>query len=325
MIQNVQSIKNKIHILESLLHEHKFQAVFLSETWISATQLPYIHVEGYEFAAAYCRHQRRGGGVAILLPNGTKFTDRPDLSQLSIEYVVECCAIELKPNLLLINIYRANRQIEKFFDFLQLLLSKLKSHHYKKHIILGGDFNINATHNSNDYKRLTELMLEYNLHQIVSQPTRETLTSSSCIDLLFTNNKTFSLDVEDRGISDHKCLTYHFDTQPLHQPKPYFKNIRLFNNIKNIDSFKIKLSEINWNNILTTNNNINMNYNIFEDILKGILDSTIPIKRIKFGTSKTNNKWLTNGLKTSLKNKRHLKILVNQSNCKTTSVYIQRH
>lgn len=131
MIQNVQSINNKIEIIESLLKDHKYQVVCLFETWITEARRPYVHIDGYEFAATYCRREREGGGVAILLPSGTKFSNRQDLTNLTLEYVIECCAIELKPNNLLICVYRGDRQISKFFDWLTSLklLSTLKPHH----------------------------------------------------------------------------------------------------------------------------------------------------------------------------------------------------
>lgn len=123
--------------------------------------------------------------------------------------MIECCAIEMKPNILLISIYRPDREIEAFFEFIDKLLLKLKDK-TKKHIVITGDFNINMLSNSKEYQRLINTMKENNFHQIIKDPTRETATSSTCIDLLFTNNRVFQASVEDLGVSDHKSLIYRF-------------------------------------------------------------------------------------------------------------------
>lgn len=108
----------------------------------------------------YNRRIRIGGGVAILTREGVSYKQQTDFEELTIESVVECCAIEL-PNLntILINIYRGDRKIDIFFEILTILLN-----------------NKNKT--------------------------------STCIYLLFTNNKKKSATVVDNGVSDHMCLFY---------------------------------------------------------------------------------------------------------------------
>lgn len=155
-------------------------------------------------------------------------------------------------------------------------------------------------------------MLQNNLKQFVNEPTRVTPTSATCIDLLFTNNNNFTLNVNDLGISDHKSISYNFDGPPQIQAKPLLKVVRSLNNPKNISAFREELSKVDWNRILLPDNDIDCNYNIFDDKIRQILDTHIPKKTIKI--NKTHNKtWLTKGLKTSCKHKRLLKILVNQS------------
>ncbi|KAI8420463.1 hypothetical protein MSG28_008950 [Choristoneura fumiferana] len=61
-------------------------------------QAEVMQIRDYTFAARYNRRERRGGGVAIVTRDGVPYTERPDIAALSVECVVECCAIELKPN-----------------------------------------------------------------------------------------------------------------------------------------------------------------------------------------------------------------------------------
>lgn len=324
MIQNLQSINNKIPLLESFLQYHKYEAICLCETWITESQKDHIHVNGYQFAANYSRCQRKGGGgVAILVRDGIEFTNRLDITDLTIEYIIECCAIELKPNLICFNIYRGDREIEHFFTFLNNLLTKLDTFINRKHIIIGGDFNLNAIDDaSNHYKRLVDTMLEYNLRQIVNKPTSETATTSTCIDLIFTNNKNYTVNILDEGISDHKCVLYTFNLSLIRHTKSTIVYKRNFYNDLDINSFKSDLRTIDWTNIIQSNNNINKNYNLFHNKLRELIDIHFPKKRKK-NTNNKNKSWLTNGLKTSCKHKRVLKIMVNQTQNKILKKHYQ--
>lgn len=323
MMQNVQSINNKIPLLESFLQDQTYEVICLAETWISAGREHYIQVNGYQFAADFSRRKRKGGGVAILVRDGIEFTTRPDISDLSIEYIIECCAIELKPNLMIICIYRGDREIELFFTFLNQLLKKLDKISNNKHIIIGGDFNLNALDNSSkDYKMLVDTMLECNLRQIVHKPTRETPTTSTCIDLIFTNNKNYTLNILDEGISDHKCVLYTFNSYLSRHPKTTIVHRRNFYNNLDINSFKSELCAIDWNNIIQSNNGINKNYNLFHNKLQQLLDVHFP-KKIRKITSNKKKPWLTKGLKTSCKHKRILKIMVNHTRNKILKKYYQ--
>lgn len=211
LTQNMRSLKNKIDGLELILQEQNFDAICLTETWIKPDQKDYIHVNNYYFATAYYREQRSGGGVTILLKEGTLCAEITEINNLSIDSIVECCALELKSNIIIITIYRANREIGIFFNFLDQLLQKLKYKNNKHIIIITGDFNIDKIQNSNNYQILINKMLEYNLHQRVDNPTRVTFTSSSCIDHIYTNMKNINVTVKDLGLSDHHGLISKFE------------------------------------------------------------------------------------------------------------------
>lgn len=315
--QNVQSMNNKTNILECWLKEHYFDVVCLSETWIKQDQQQYVQVDGYEFAASYNRRIRMGGGVAILTRVGVPYKQRTDLEELSIERVVECCSIELPDhNIVLINIYRVDRNIDIFFEFLNILMSKIKPISYKKRIIVTGNFNINNTQNCVNYNKMCNNFLECNLHQIIQVPTRVTNKSSTCIDLLFTNHKDFDVSVIDNGISDHKCLFYSYNiTNSLTEPTKHAYMYKRFFSNKNMLSFKKELAKLDWNKIILDNNDINDNYNAFETTLQSILNVCIPCKKLKFKTKTcTKISWLTKGLKESCRHKRLLKSLINQTN-----------
>lgn len=313
LVQNIQSIKNKQHILESYLDENEYHYICLTETWIREDQKNTITVNNYQFADAYYRHDHRGGGVAILLRDGIEYKSITAITDMSIECTVECCAVEVvKHHILLITIYRPDRDIEVFFKVIENILDLTKLKYSSKQIIICGDFNINSTPNTIEYTRLVNLMLENNLQQIVMEPTRETSTTSTCIDLLFTNHKQYELKVKNTGISDHKSVVYTQNvtcTQTLNAN--YHTTKRIFND-RNIEKFKNGLSQVDFISLISENHNIDKNYNDFANVLQTLLAAHIPKKRINIKQNKRNT-YLTNGLKRSCQHKRLLKIIVDQN------------
>ena len=76
-----------------------------------------------------------------------------------------------------------------------------------------GDMNVNlaAPHSDNNSRLLTSITDLYGLHQLICQPTRVSKSSSTIIDLIFTNspNRVVCSGVSHIGISDHS-LVYAF-------------------------------------------------------------------------------------------------------------------
>jgi hypothetical protein len=311
----MQSLKNKIDQLESFLTEKTFEALCLTETWIHKSQADFLHIPGYKLASAFNRQEHNGGGVSILLKDGIEYRERKDIVTLSLEYIIECSSIEIPElNVILICVYRPNREIETFYNRLEKVLDRIRTKAQNRHIIIGGDFNIDMLHKNKLSRRLSDNMLALNLVQIVKEPTRIAAQSQTCIDLLFTNNKLFELEVSEFGLSDHKGIVYNFEIQPKIRlvKNRNWTTIRRVHNQSNHLAFKEAVKGVNWNNVLV-HDDANNNYKAFQNMLKNILNKTIPLKRIKIKTT-FNKTWLTKGLRTSCKNKRFLRIHISNNN-----------
>ncbi|KAI5642242.1 reverse transcriptase (RNA-dependent DNA polymerase) domain-containing protein [Phthorimaea operculella] len=294
---------------KSLLSTHTFEAICLSETWIPFLKAEFVKIPNYNFASAFYRKKHIHGGVAILLHDDIKYIERKDILDLSVEFIFECCSIELvQYDIILICIHRLDRNIEVFFKSLGKLLNKIKSKEPKKHIILGGDFNIDYLKPSPHLSKLIDLTMSHNLKQIVHNYTRidRVLNTSKCIDHIYTNRKPFTAKVEEYGFSDHKGVIYtlNVNTHSTQEKKPRIIYKRLFND-KNVELFKTYLQKTDWNKIIKHGQDINLNYNNFLSEVKNILDKTIPVTRLKVKFKKQKS-WLTKGLKTSCYHKRLL-------------------
>lgn len=198
-----------MHLIEALTEEHDQTALCITETWITASKIDLLHIEGYNVASLFCRSNREGGGTGILLKTGIEYNECRDITELSLEYVFEVSAIIIiKLNILLIVLYwpNNNREVNIFNGQLEKLLNIVKSKHSSKNVIIGGDMNIDFLNKNKQCRDIINLFKSYNLTQNVKDFTRVTEKSSSCLDFVFTNfsNTILSVDVIDYGLSDHK-------------------------------------------------------------------------------------------------------------------------
>lgn len=315
-------------MIEAATDEDKdIQIICFTETWITTVKRDLLRIEGYDLASCFCRSNREGGGVCIFLRNDIGFKERKDILKMNIEYIFETCAIELpKHNLLLITIYwpDKNREPETFNNALTKLLKHLSIKDKTKNIILGGDLNINILEQNDLALNLLNLMRSYNFKTLVTEPTRITQSSSTCIDLVFSNiydadNKAIAT-VKDYGLSDHMGVYVSVPHSENSQSSPnWYANERVFSE-KNIKIFKQKICKIKWTSILKSEESINNNYNLFHSKITSILEQALPITKIKIKRKKYNT-WLTKGLRISCKNKRLLKIFIAQ----TDSTILHNH
>lgn len=327
LFQNMQSLNNKLDIFEAFITDDpSYKVIGISETWFTQDKLDLIQFSGYKFAASYCRSTRTGGGVCILIQDHIDCIHRTDITNMSIEYVIEVCATELiKENLLIISMYWNKREEDTFYQQLKLILKYINLKYSKLNIIIGGDFNINILCENQKSNQFLNVMQENKLTQHIKTPTRITPSTKTCLDLIFTNfeyNDMYTT-VEELGFSDHNSTILHLNLPQKPKQTVWFKHQRRYND-KNIKKFKSKLQEINWNDIIKPEKDINANYEALNNILTTILNQCIPIQKTRL---KTNFKkyWLSKGIKNSCKSKRLLKIFITKTTNPILTKYYKKY
>ncbi|KAI5643098.1 endonuclease-reverse transcriptase domain-containing protein [Phthorimaea operculella] len=332
MFQNIRGLNSKRHLLEAATEEDKhIHAICLTETFITANQTDLLYLEDYKLASSFCRSEHIKGGVCIMLKNNIRdnveFIERDDILNMTVEMVFETCAIEFpKLNLILIVLYWPNRyrQPDVFYATLRKLLQLLMIKDKQKHIIIGGDININVLL-PNVSDKLLEIMNSHDFAQHVTDPTRITQTTSTCIDLVFNNSRNIELVVSTKefGFSDHKGIIVKIPNKTKEDKIKWFTYKRNFNE-NNIQKFKQELSKIDWSQIISLDKNVNYNFNSFHTTFKDMLERIIPKRKIKLKQNRVKT-WLTRGLKIACKNKRLLKIFISQTNNTVLNSYYKRY
>ena len=95
-------------------------------------------------------------------------------------------------------------------DYFNCVLNQFDHvHSLNENIILMGDLNCNYTfYESLSYNPLHQIEVLYNMRQLITPPTRVTLTTSTLIDVLFTNDHISHAmtGVYDTALSDHYLI-----------------------------------------------------------------------------------------------------------------------
>ncbi len=120
-----------------------------------------------------------------------------------------------------------------------------------KELILVGDLNCDVKTLAPDPQtyKLQTLSSLYQLTQVINEPTRITETTSTLIDLIFTNKPEYisSAGVIHLSISDHS-LVYVVRKFELPQSRPTIKEVRDFKHFSE-SQFRADLRRIPWDTI----------------------------------------------------------------------------
>ena len=141
-----------------------------------------------------------------------------------------------------------------------------------------GDFNINLANYGahSDTSNYVDLLLQNEFLPLITLPTRITERSATVLDHISTTHQdtSYNTGIIIESISDHFPV---FFTRNLKRNKPLNSNpqkTRIFNE-KNINNFKDKLSNSNWNEILDQKNPT-LAFNNFFDIINTNFNNSFP-------------------------------------------------
>lgn len=291
---NARSILNKSEAVESLLLCIKPDFLAITETWLTHDVMNFeITPPGYVIV----RKDRttRGGGVAILINKKIPYTVMPEAFDVeaifcklmfgSCNVIVGC--VYLSPN--------------SGTDSLQALHGYMQRHVAGARVILLGDFNL-PTINWETLRFpcarseiLFDLMLSFNLSQIVKEPTRVQGTKSNILDLIFTSNHfpTHDSKIEIMtGISDHKlvlCTSHIQRSKTDSVSRTTFADFANADDTTIIDYLSFQLdSFVNASDHPSAD--IDTVWQLFKNIVLHCLHNYVPVK-----TKRTNkhNPWMT--------------------------------
>ena len=166
-----------------------------------------------------------------------------DLENLCLEIQKPCS----KP-FLVVTWYRPPCSSAELFSYYETLVGKLDSFDLEYYLM--GDLNCDVTsaHFESNTSLLCEISEVYGLQQLITEPTRITESSSSLIDVIFTNcvNRVVCSGVFHIGISDHSLIYVYRKLSPEFASKGHStKTYRNFSNF-NRENFRSDISRQDW-------------------------------------------------------------------------------
>ena len=192
---NARSIPSHICDINFLLFEKQYDLVLITETWLFAgASSDLFHSNEYNL---YRRDRcgRRGGGVAIyvrdcLAVEELDFANVDGVEQLWLSVIIGRVKVAVGI------VYRPPCVSYTKLDCLTQPLEYCFLNF--QHIIFGGDFNIDFLDPSNSRcKHLMSIVQSFNFHQMITQATRVTTSSSTLLDLLFVLNPSLIINTNN--------------------------------------------------------------------------------------------------------------------------------
>ena len=205
------------------------------------------------------RCDRPGGGVIVYVRDSFFCKRRSDLELQGLEAVWVEIRVKSR-NILIGGFYRPPNSNTGYFELIIESIDRAYNTNIVDIIILG-DFNCNMSVNNKN--KMTELLQEFNLKQLITEPTHFTENSSSLIDLILVRNNSniLSSGVIDPFIPDQ--TRYHCPiivlVKFLRPSTKTFKR-RIWNyKMADFDKYRVVLSEYNLLGRLEQTNNIDEN------------------------------------------------------------------
>ena len=206
---NITSLLKHIDEVRIILDKQNIDVLAINETRLddNISDLE-VNVRGYDIIRRdRPLNGRSGGGVCFYIRSNINYSIRKDLQN----QLFEILSIEIrKPNskpFVVTTWYRPLHSPVELFSHLDTLLGKLDSENVE-HFLMG-DMNCNLLSNENVYaKALLNVTDIYGLKQLINEPTRITPSTSTLIDLIFTNqpNNVNCSGVSHVAISDHSLI-----------------------------------------------------------------------------------------------------------------------
>ncbi|XP_037792643.1 uncharacterized protein LOC119587991 [Penaeus monodon] len=267
---NAQSLLSKTNDVELLVQEREIDVLCISETWLTNDlEDKYVCFSNYNI---YRQDKGRGGGVAIYVRDNLKVNPL-NLTASKIDGVedlwlsIQCRKL---PSVIIGCIYRHPHASAESFKYLLDIFREISLRN--KPIIVLGDLNENLLQKDN---RLSKVISNCNLSQVIQKPTRITQFSSTLLDVILTNKPELILNSDALF---HAMLQIMSSSQPpidIHKPKrkPIIKTFRCQRNYNQNTLCNLLLNDAGaLSQIIHTDKQVDL----FNDIFKKNLNLCAP-------------------------------------------------
>ena len=291
---NIRSVSTNLGNLEILIAERKPSIIALTETWFKSESDAELYcLEGYHRPFASTRTKKRGGGVAIYV------TLDLEAELLHTDEYNESISVKVsdfkKTKKVIVSCFycEPSRNKSKYIDHVEEVL-EINSGGLQ---IACGHFNIDMVNEN----LATRVSLEYLMYSqgldLVSlrEPTRETATSGTCIDSIYSNITVQRSQIEKTTFSDHYSLKLDLDIYYEVVEEIFeFRSLKKLDDPPYCEKFLFFLSH-SLGKIPESDAKAETYLDNITKTLKEATEKYFPLKRIK--RRDPNKSWITNRIK----------------------------
>jgi len=228
---NVRSVVGKLAALKDIISKKKYDFFGITETWLDAHfDCTYLSIPGYTFH--HLARPTRGGGVGFYVRDCYRFSVVlesvvPSVEQLWVRITVNELVFVFGV------VYRPNVDFANFIDVFENSLTIV--HPLSECLVCVCDFNINALgFQDHFYTRFSDILETFGLSQIINEPTRVALHSSTLIDYIIVCDDVSIADsgvLAVQNIADHSLVYCTIDvaSAPSDPVVHVYRNFRQFN------------------------------------------------------------------------------------------------
>ena len=282
---NVNGLRSHLDEVQLLINNLGIHILALNETKLDPNYPKELtSIAGYQ--QERLERTCNGGGVSIYIRDSIKYKPRSDVPVDDLEII----CIEVEPpkskSFLVLAWYRPPSDPVASFDKLEKVLSFLDKE--GNEIILLGDTNCDLTPKQaeqpidNNSKHMLDLYELFSFKQLVEEPTRVTLTTSSIIDHIATTcaRNIVKSGVHEFSMSDHYmvyCIPKFNGAVEKDHKMIKTRKMKNFNE----DAFLADVSGICWEQMLTETDDINTLVNNWSNLFSLIIDKHAPITEMR--------------------------------------------
>ena len=294
---NIRSLLPKIDQLRLIMSDKSIDILSLNETFLSdEVSDSGVSIPGYMLYRRD-RGSRHGGGVALYVNNNLPSTVMTNTYTMATD--VECLWINIDRHhtkgLIVGSMYRPPSSNQQYYESMGDILDKVTTDNDCDTIVMG-DINYNysldenlANNHINYIEQLTGLT------QIVMEPTRVTMTTSSLIDVILTTNtsKHIKTGVIPLTLSDHYMTFTVISGKPTKSTESRTITVRDYKKC-NRDVFKQDLYKTMPNiNTIITNSQLSVDeaWSLWRKTFDEICQVHAPMKIIR--VRNRHNPWMS--------------------------------
>ena len=205
MSLNVFSLLPHIDELKIMISEEKPHIIGINERKIDPT-IDDSHVEIEDYIIVRKDRNLSGGGVALYIHKSLNFKICDELISPELEAIAAKIRVGNYKPFIITSLCRPPDKPVSYFDSIRSLINALDTKGLE--FIVMGDANCNTMNKSdNDTKNLSKIVDSFNLKHLITDYTRVTASTKTCIDHILTNTESKVIrGVIPCGISDHDIV-----------------------------------------------------------------------------------------------------------------------